>query len=120
MLASWPLEGQLTATGLGGATGATFGLGCTLAAGFGWLAGTLVVMVLVTVVVVEDPGELEPAPTQTVTDEDPMLEPCDDPPAEQAKASGASIPTKLVATRKLTKPRFEIFVSVMARKIRAL
>ena len=120
MLANWLLVGQLATIGFAGATGIAFGLACTLGCGFGLVTGTLVVMVLVTLVVLEEPGELDPAPTQTVTEEEPILDPCDDPPPEQAKASGASIPTKLAATRKLTKPRLENFVTVMARKIRAL
>ena len=101
--------------------GAAAGLGLAAGLGCGFVleTGTLVVIVLVIVVVVEVPGELEPAPTQTVTDEDPMLDPCDDP-LEQANATGPLIPVKLAASRKLNKPRFEIFLNVMARKLRVV
>lgn len=67
-------------------------------------------MVLVIVVVVFEPAVVEPAPTQTFTEDEPILEPCEDPDDdEQASALGASKNKAVVAKRKLAKASIEEF-----------
>ena len=111
MLAICEADGQLTGatTGLGveAATGLAAGLAAGLGLGFG-ATGTVTVLVMVWVVV--EPGDELEDPTQTVTEPDPIFEPCakpelDDPELEQALAIWVSNPTKAAATKILAKPK---------------
>jgi hypothetical protein len=90
----------MTLVGLAAGFGAGFGTGL----GFG---GTGTVTDLVMVCVVDDPGEEDEDPTQTVTDPDPIFEPWLSPELEelelQAIAKEVSKETKAAAIRTLAR-----------------
>ena len=126
MLAIALALGQLACTG--GAAGFGAGFEMTLALLFGGglgFAGTLTVTVLVMVRVELDPGDPPVDPTQTVTDPDPILDPCEtpeleDPPPEQPIAIWVSNPTSAVATRTLAKLKLPKRFFLMTRKVNGL
>ena len=92
----------MTLVGLAAGFGAGFGAGL----GFD---GTGTVTVLVIVCVVDDPGEEVEAPTQTVTDPEPIFEPWLSPELEepelQAIAKEVSKETKAAAISTLAKAK---------------
>jgi hypothetical protein len=94
--------GAVALAGLAAVFGAGFGAGL----GFG---GTGTVTVLAMVCVVDDPGEEDDEPAQTVTDPEPNFEPWLRPepadPELQAIAKELSKPTKAVAIRTLVKAK---------------
>ena len=126
MLAIALALGQLACTG--GAAG--FGAGCetTLGLLFGGVlgfAGTLTVTVLVMVWVDLEPADPPLDPTQTVTEPEPILDPCEtpeleDPPPEQAMAIWVSNPTSAVAIRTLAKLKLPKRFFLMTRKVNGL
>ena len=94
--------GATTLVGLAAGFGAGFG------AGLGFV-GTGTVTVLVMICVVDDPGEEDEDPTQTVTDPEPIFEPWLSPEPEdpelQAIANEESRETKAAAISTLAKPK---------------
>ena len=96
--------GATTLAGLAAGFGAGFGAGL----GFG---GTGTVTVFVMVCVVDDPGEEDEDPTQTVTDPEPIFEPWLSPEPEdpelQAIAKEESKETKAAAISTLAKAKLD-------------